>query len=100
MVDPKRVELGQYNGVPHLLTKVITNPKRAAEALKWAVSRDGPPLRPAGGRQGARHHRLPGEVRRRASSTEDGFDRFPYIVVIVDELNDLMMVAGRRWRKP
>jgi S-DNA-T family DNA segregation ATPase FtsK/SpoIIIE len=94
MVDPKRVELGQYNGVPHLLTKVITNPKKAADALKWAVAEmdrrydllaDAKVRDIMGYRQKLSSGELPAE----------GFDRFPYLVVIVDELNDLMMVAGR-----
>ncbi|HUP15000.1 MAG TPA: DNA translocase FtsK 4TM domain-containing protein [Acidimicrobiia bacterium] len=94
MVDPKRVELGQYNGVPHLLTRVITNPKKAADALKWAVSEmdrrydllaDAKVRDIIGYREKIESGQLP----------EEGFDRFPYLVVIVDELNDLMMVAGR-----
>ncbi|HSL27478.1 MAG TPA: DNA translocase FtsK 4TM domain-containing protein [Acidimicrobiia bacterium] len=94
MVDPKRVELGQYNGVPHLLTRVITNPKKAADALKWAVTEmdrrydllaDARVRDILGYREKIESGQLPA----------DGFDRFPYLVVIVDELNDLMMVAGR-----
>lgn len=94
MVDPKRVELGQYNGVPHLLTRVITNPKKAADALKWAVTEmdrrydllaDARVRDIIGYREKLDSGQLPAE----------GFDRFPYLVVIVDELNDLMMVAGR-----
>ncbi|MGB8362572.1 MAG: DNA translocase FtsK 4TM domain-containing protein [Acidimicrobiia bacterium] len=94
MVDPKRVELGQYNGVPHLLTRVITNPKKANEALKWAVAE-----------MDRRYDLLAdGKVRDIEGYREklaaggldpEGFDRFPYIVVLIDELNDLMMVAGR-----
>jgi S-DNA-T family DNA segregation ATPase FtsK/SpoIIIE len=94
LVDPKRVELGQYNGVPHLLTKVITNPKRAAEALQWAVAemdRRYSLLAEAGVRDIISYR----EMWDAGGLDEDGFDRFPYIVVIVDELNDLMMVAGR-----
>lgn len=94
MVDPKRVELGQYNDVPHLLTRVITNPKKANEALKWAVA------------EMERRYDLLADAkvrdilgyRQRLSSEEidpEQFDRFPYIVIVVDELNDLMMVAGR-----
>jgi len=94
MVDPKRVELGQYNGVPHLLTRVITNPKKAADALKWAVA------------EMDRRYDLLADARVRdilgyrqkldaGQLDPEGFDRFPYVVVIVDELNDLMMVAGR-----
>jgi DNA segregation ATPase FtsK/SpoIIIE, S-DNA-T family len=94
MVDPKRVELGQYNGVPHLLTRVITNPKKAADALKWAVAemdRRYDLLADAHVRDivGYREKLAVGGL------DPEGFDRFPYIVVIVDELNDLMMVAGR-----
>jgi len=94
MVDPKRVELGQYNGVPHLLTRVITNPKKAADALKWAVA------------EMERRYDLLADAKVRdiigyrekldaGKLDPEGFDRFPYVVVIVDELNDLMMVAGR-----
>jgi S-DNA-T family DNA segregation ATPase FtsK/SpoIIIE len=94
MVDPKRVELNQYNGVPHLLTKVINNPKKAAEALQWAVAemdRRYDLLSDAHVRDiiGYREKHDGGTL------DPDGFDRFPYIVIIVDELNDLMMVAGR-----
>ncbi len=94
LVDPKRVELGQYNDAPHLLTRVITNPKKAADALQWAVG------------EMDRRYDLLAEVGVRdiesyrerydaGTLDEDRYDRFPYIVVVVDELNDLMMVAGR-----
>lgn len=94
MVDPKRVELGQYNGVPHLLTRVITNPKKANEALKWAVA------------EMDRRYDLLADAKVRdiegyrekldaGGLDPEGFDRFPYVVVIIDELNDLMMVAGK-----
>jgi S-DNA-T family DNA segregation ATPase FtsK/SpoIIIE len=94
LVDPKRVELGQYNDVPHLLTRVITNPKRAAEALQWAVAemdRRYELLADAGVRDIISYR----EKHDIGGLDEDKFDRFPYVVVIVDELNDLMMVAGR-----
>ena len=94
MVDPKRVELGQYNGVPHLLTRVITNPKKANEALKWAVAemdRRYDLLADAAVRdiEGYREKLEIGGL------DPEGFDRFPYVVVLIDELNDLMMVAGK-----
>jgi S-DNA-T family DNA segregation ATPase FtsK/SpoIIIE len=94
LVDPKRVELGQYNDVPHLLTRVITNPKKASDALQWAVQE-----------MDRRYELLADAAVRdidgyRAKYDAGGldtelFDRFPYLVLIVDELNDLMMVAGR-----
>ncbi len=94
MVDPKRVELGQYNGVPHLLTRVIINPKKANEALKWAVA------------EMDRRYDLLADAKVRdiegyrekwdaGGLDPEGFDRFPFVVVLIDELNDLMMVAGR-----
>lgn len=94
MVDPKRVELGQYNGVPHLLTRVITKPKKALEALQWAVGemdRRYELLADSGVRDITGYHE-----KHDAGGLEPAkFDRFPYLVVVVDELNDLMMVAGR-----
>ncbi|MEX1271509.1 MAG: DNA translocase FtsK 4TM domain-containing protein [Acidimicrobiia bacterium] len=94
MVDPKRVELGQYNGVPHLLTRVITNPKKANDALKWAVAEMD---RRYDLLADAKVRDIDGYREKLAAGGLDAeqFDRFPYIVVLVDELNDLMMVAGR-----
>lgn len=94
LVDPKRVELGQYNDVPHLLTRVITNPKKAADALQWAVREMDQRydlLAEAGVRDITGYH----EKFDRGMLEGAKFIRFPYIVIVVDELNDLMMVAGR-----
>ncbi|MEI7592830.1 MAG: DNA translocase FtsK 4TM domain-containing protein [Actinomycetes bacterium] len=100
LIDPKRVELGQYNKLPHLLTQVVTNPKKAANALAWAV------------REMERRYDLLSEVGVRditgynaafdrgdlsAAGSDEGVDyqRLPFILIVVDELNDLMMVAAR-----
>lgn len=94
LVDPKRVELGQYNDVPHLLTRVITSPKKAADALQWAVAemdRRYDLLADAGVRDIDSYR----EAYDAGALDEEMFDRFPHIVIVVDELNDLMMVSGR-----
>ncbi len=103
LIDPKRVELGQYNGLPHLLTQVVTNPKKAANALQWAVT------------EMERRYDLLAEVGvRDITGYNQAYDRgdltvepevpggepkqYPrlaFILVVVDELNDLMMVAAR-----
>jgi S-DNA-T family DNA segregation ATPase FtsK/SpoIIIE len=103
LVDPKRVELGQYNSVPHLLTEVVTNPKRAANALDWVV------------REMEMRYELLGDIGVRDITgyntmfdqgdlptsddpdpeTGKSYERLPFIVVVVDELADLMMVAAR-----
>jgi S-DNA-T family DNA segregation ATPase FtsK/SpoIIIE len=103
LVDPKRVELGAYNDLPHLLTQVVTNPKKAANALDWAV------------REMDMRYELLAEVGVRDitgynaaydrgdlptpddpdPTTGKGYERLPFIVIVVDELNDLMMVAAR-----
>jgi S-DNA-T family DNA segregation ATPase FtsK/SpoIIIE len=103
LVDPKRVELGQYNRLPHLLTQVVTNPKKAANALAWAVremERRYDLLSDVGVRDidgyNAAYDRgdfAPGPDE--DPETARSFERLPYILVVVDELNDLMMVAAR-----
>jgi S-DNA-T family DNA segregation ATPase FtsK/SpoIIIE len=104
LVDPKRVELGQYNGLPHLLTQVVVNPKRAANALTWAVhemERRYDLLAEVGARDVAGYNAAydRGELTDPAAAeqgdAEPVHQRLPYILVVVDELNDLMMVAAR-----
>src|SRR4029077_1271350 len=99
LIDPKRVELTQYNKIPHLLTQVVTNPKKAANALNWGV------------KEMERRYDLLSEVGVRdidgfnaafdrgefepspaeGPETARRYDRLSYILVVVDELNDLMM---------
>lgn len=90
MVDPKMVELGIYNGIPHLLIPVVTDPKKAAGSLQWAVT------------EMLRRYKLMSDVGVRdldsynsiALSEEDG-QKLPTIVIIIDELADLMLVAAK-----
>ena len=103
LIDPKQVEMGQYAGLPHLLTQPVTAPKKAANALGWAVKemeRRYDVLVEAGFRDisgfNAAYDR--GELNagdNTAAIATKKFDRLPFIVVVVDELNDLMMVAAR-----
>ncbi len=103
LVDPKRVELGQYNSVPHLLTEVVTNPKRAANALDWAVREMEmryDVLADIGVRDITGYNAMfdQGDLPTRDEpdpETGKSYERLPFIVVVVDELADLMMVAAR-----
>ncbi|MBW3610251.1 MAG: DNA translocase FtsK [Actinobacteria bacterium] len=106
LVDPKRVELGQYGGVPHLLAPVVVDPKKAANALAWAVremERRYDLLSEVGVRDITGYNAAfdRGELRRdpRVEGVDDPGEtlhtRLPFIIVVVDELNDLMMVAAR-----
>ena len=90
MIDPKMVELGIYNGIPHLLIPVVTDPKKAAGALQWAVT------------EMMKRYRTFSEVGVRkldeynalAARTE-GMEKMPSVVVLIDELADLMLVAAK-----
>jgi S-DNA-T family DNA segregation ATPase FtsK/SpoIIIE len=98
LVDPKRVELGQYEGVPHLLTQVVTNPKRAANALAWVVAemeRRYDLLHEVGVRDITGYNAAFDRGELAGADTDREFHRLPFILVVVDELNDLMMVAAR-----
>ncbi|MDM8516144.1 DNA translocase FtsK 4TM domain-containing protein [Desulfobacterales bacterium HSG16] len=97
MIDPKRIELSIYNGIPHLITPVVTDVKKATHALSWAVE------------EMERRYCLLSEKKvrniqqynkkitenRKASSDPEHSTPLPYIVIIIDELADLMMVASR-----
>ncbi len=90
MVDPKMVELGIYNGIPHLLIPVVTDPKKAAGSLQWAVSemmRRYKVMSDAGVRDLESYNSI--------VEHEDASGKLPQVVVIIDELADLMLVAAK-----
>ena len=100
MIDPKRLELGMYEDIPHLLTPVVVDPKQAANALRWAVremEERYKTLAAEGVRNIEQYNR---NVRARCSRSKDAEHEgeppkpLPFIVVVIDELADLMMVAG------
>ena len=89
MVDPKMIELGIYNGIPHLLIPVVTDPKKAAGALQWAVMemlKRNALLAESGARDIAGYNRL---------MEREGGQKLPRMVILIDELADLMMTAAK-----
>ncbi|MER2040697.1 MAG: DNA translocase FtsK [Desemzia incerta] len=90
LIDPKAVELAPYNDLPHLLSPVISEPKAANEALKWAVNEMEERYQKlaAGGVRNIEH------FNKKAEARGDHALKMPYIVIIIDELADLMMVAS------
>ncbi|HEY5010276.1 MAG TPA: DNA translocase FtsK, partial [Acidimicrobiales bacterium] len=119
LVDPKRVEMGQYNDLPHLLAPVVVDPKKAAGMLAWAVKemeRRYDILAESGARDITSYQQMIARGELEPETTDDervaeiferttglesdverpsGPEELPYIVIVVDELNDLMMVAAR-----
>nr|WP_283244880.1 DNA translocase FtsK [Gehongia tenuis] len=89
VVDPKVVELGNYNGIPHLMIPVVTDPKKAAGALKWAVVEMEKRYRTFA------DARVKNITQYNEMMAEAGEEKMPFIVVIIDELADLMMVAAK-----
>ena len=90
MIDPKMVELGVYNGIPHLLIPVVTDPKKAAGSLQWAVTemmRRYRMMADAGVRNLTEYNKL--------AAVSDEYDAMPQLVVVIDELADLMLVAAK-----
>lgn len=85
LIDPKMLELSMYNDLPHLLTPVVTEPKMAVVALKWAIQ------------EMEKRYRLlsAAGVRNLADYNAKHLEKLPYIVIVVDELADLMLVAGK-----
>jgi S-DNA-T family DNA segregation ATPase FtsK/SpoIIIE len=101
MIDPKRLELGMYEDIPHLLTPVVVEPKQAANALRWAV-REMEERYKTLAANGVRNidqfnRNIRAAIAEKKDSKTDGPElrSLPYIIVLIDELADLMMVAGK-----
>jgi len=96
MVDPKRIELSSYDGIPHLITPVVTNPKKATNALFWAVremERRYELLSEMGARNIKQYNNKVAKAKKPVDKELP--ENLPYIVIVIDELADLMMVGSR-----
>lgn len=93
LIDPKRIELSLYNGVPHLYVPVVTEAKEAASALAWAVSEMDSRLKRLQ-KAGARNIGSFNSLVQQGKAPEDA-EEMPYLVIVIDELADLMMVAAK-----
>jgi S-DNA-T family DNA segregation ATPase FtsK/SpoIIIE len=96
MVDPKRIELSSYDGIPHLITPVVTNPKKATNALFWAVremERRYELLSEMGARNIKQYNNKAAKAKKPVDKEPP--ENLPYIVIVIDELADLMMVGSR-----
>lgn len=89
LVDPKVVELSIYNGIPHLIMPVITDPKKASSSLFWAISEMEKRYKLF-----EKHHVRDIVGYKKAQESDDSMENLPYIVIIIDELADLMMTVG------
>ena len=90
MIDPKMVELGVYNGIPHLYIPVVTDPKKAAGALQSAGAGDAEAIQACSSELGVRSLEAYNE-----HLAENGQPKMPSIVIVIDELADLMLVASQ-----
>jgi S-DNA-T family DNA segregation ATPase FtsK/SpoIIIE len=96
MIDPKRIELSNYDGIPHLITPVVTNPKKATHALFWALremERRYELLSEMGARNIKQYNNKVAKAAKPAD--KEAPEQLPYIVIVIDELADLMMLASR-----
>ena len=96
MVDPKRIELSNYDGIPHLISPVVTDPRKATNSLFWVV-REMERRYELLSENKARHIRQYNQKIDKENIAKEGeaSEKLPYIVVIIDELADLMLVASR-----
>ncbi len=99
MIDPKMLEFPMYNGIPHLLAEVVTDPKLAARTLKWALIEMERRYRVLS-KRGARNIQSYNEKMATEGPRESGEEKLPYIVVLIDELADLMITSGAEVEEP
>jgi S-DNA-T family DNA segregation ATPase FtsK/SpoIIIE len=96
MVDPKRIELSSYDGIPHLITPVVTHPKKATNALFWAVHEMENRYELLSEMSARNIKQYNSKVERSSQATDHKLpEKLPYIVIVIDELADLMMLASR-----